>query len=220
MERYDVDTLIADVRTAIDENTSIAAFTDSGGNIVDTDTLEMEDIIRSKVIDGINAVHRVAPLDMLELSSSFPTVMWTNKNKGIGYVRLPSDFLRLGLFKMTDWAFGVSEALSPLSEAYRQQFSEWCGVRGNPLRPVIAISADSGAGRSILQFFSCASTNATAELMYVKALTEEAERYEVEAQLYRAIVLKTAALTASAYTNADVMKMLNSLCNEQLGITE
>lgn len=220
MEQYSVYTLIEDVRTTIDENTSIAAFTDSGGNIVDTDTLEMDDIIRSKIVDAINAVHRAAPLDMLELSSSFPSVTWTFRNKGIGYVHLPADFLRLGLFKMTDWAYGVSEALSPVSENYRQQFSDWSGVRGNPLHPVIALSDDSADGRCILEFFSCDSTNATAMMMYVKAVTETASAYKIEAQLYRAVVLKAAALTASAYSNTDLMKWLNSLCSEQLGTTE
>ena len=48
-------TIIKDVKVAIDENTSVAPFTDSDGNTLDPDTLEMEEIIKSKIADGVNA---------------------------------------------------------------------------------------------------------------------------------------------------------------------
>lgn len=217
MQTYSEDTIVNDVRIAIDENTNATVFTDSDGNTFDPDTLEMEDIIKSKIKDGINAVRMVAPLHALEMTRVVPTVSWMDKDKGIGMINLPSDFLRLGLFKMSDWAYGVSRAITPTSDEYSQQFSEYKGVRGNPTRPVVSISADAGDG--ILEFFSCDSANATATLQYVERKTGESTLHKIEENIYRAVVLKTAALAMANYVNADMMQLLNSLCYEQLGIS-
>jgi len=218
MRTYSEDTIVNDVRTAIDENTSVTAFTDSDGNSIDPDTLEMEDIIKSKIADGINAVRTAAPLHTLEPEAVSPAVTWTDKEAATGYVRLPSSFLRLALFKMSDWRYGVSQALSPTSAEYRQQFSEYGGVRGNPYNPVVALSVDGSTGKDVLQFFSSASATATAELLYVKKVTERSSAYKIEETLYKAVVLKTAALVMANYVNADMMQLLNSLCNEELSI--
>lgn len=217
MQTYSEDTIANDVRIAIDENSSATAFTDSEGNAMGPDTLEMEDIIKSKIKDGINAVRMVAPLHMLEMTRIVPTVSWMDEDKGIGMISLPSDFMRLGLFKMSDWAYGVSRAISPASDEYSQQFSEYKGVRGNPSRPVVSISGDAGDG--ILEFFSCDSTTATATLQYVERKTGESTLHKIEENCYKAVVLKTAALVMANYVNSDMMKLLNSLCYEQLGLS-
>lgn len=215
METYSEDTIVKDVRTAIDENTSYSAFTDAEGDIVDADTLEMDDIIRSKVADGLNAVRLSAPLSVLELSAESPAVTWTDKTKCIGRVALPTDYMRLAMFKMSDWAMGVSECISPASALYRQQFSEWKGVRGNPSRPVIALSADPSTGGGTIEFFSCDTTDATASLLYVKR-TAKNTSYDIEAAIYRAVVLKTGALVMASYSNAELAQQLNALSIEQI----
>lgn len=218
MQTYGEDTLVKDVRTAIDENTQVIAFTDDGGSALDADTLEMEEIIKSKIPDAVNAVRMIAPLHMLELAEAAPSVEWTDGDKGIGRTALPADFMRLGLFKMSDWLYGVQTAITPMSGEYPQQFSEWQGVRGNPSRPVVAIVHDGG--NAALEFFSCAGTEASARLLYVGRLMREAASYQIEAAIYRAVVLKTAALVMANYSNSDLMRLLDGLCKEQLGIKE
>lgn len=215
MRTVSEDTIARDVRIAIDENTAVAAFEDGGGNAIDTDTLEMDDIIRSKIADGINAVRMAAPLGMLELAKAQPGVAWADEGKGIGRVELPTDYMRLALFKMSDWQAGVSEAISPVSPQYRQQFSEWKGVRGNPSRPVVAISADPATGKAALEFFSCRDTTATATLLYVRRELGGGD-YGIEDAIYRAVVLKTGALAMANYANGDMMQLLGALSDEQL----
>lgn len=214
MQTYSEDALVKDVRTAIDENTQVTAFTDGDGAAFDTDTLEMEEIIKSKIPDAINAVRMSAPLNMLELTEVTPSVTWTDTGKGIGRIALPADFMRLGWFKMSDWLYGVQKAMTPLSEEYPQQFSDYQGVRGNPSRPVVAVAPDGG--NAVLEFFSCASTEASARLLYVGRQTGSAASYQLEEAIYRAVVLKTAALAMANYSNADLMRLLDGLCNEQL----
>lgn len=218
MTQYGIDTIIKDVRVAMDENTATTAFVDDAGDTVDPDTLEMEEIIRSKVADGLNAVRMVAALGVLELKRVEPEVSWIDEAKGIGKVSLPDDYLRLGLLKMSDWQYGVGEAISPVSDTYRQQWSEYAGVRGNPYNPVVAVSADIGTGHGALEFFSCDSTEATAELLYVarEAGDEEKDAYDIEQGLYRAVVLKVASLVAATLGNADAKAVLEAMSGEQV----
>ena len=217
-------TIIKDVRVAVDENTSVAPFTDGDGNTFDPDTLEMEEIIKSKIADGVNAVRKTAPLSMLESArlasgGSWP-VTWIDEEKMIGEVPLPDDYLRMVMFKMSDWAHAATMPIAAGSALYHQQFSEWKGVRGNPSRPNIAIATDTSTGRNVIQFFSCDSTDATAELTYIKRCDKPNEpdepntMYEIEQGIYRAVVLRTAALVAAAYGNADMMNLMNTLAQE------
>ncbi len=220
--------IITDVRVAIDENTTVAAFTDAEGNTFDPDTLEMEEIIKSKIADGVNEVRMIAHISMLEstrsVSGTDMTVVWTDEVKGIGEVALPSDYLKLVMFKMSDWAHAVSVAISPDSPLYHQQFSRWKGVRGNPSRPVIAFATSMQTGKSVIQFFSCDSTEATAEMTYIKRCQgsisddeHEEAYYEIENPIYRAVVLKTASLVAAAYGNTDMMSLLNNMALQETG---
>lgn len=209
---YAVADIVKDVRVAIDENTAVEALSEAG----DADTLEMEDIIRSKIPDGINAVRLVAPLKYLDLKLDVPTVSWVDSAKGIGRVSLPDDFMRLALFKMSDWKFGAGVAISMVDDGYRQQWSEFKGVRGNANNPVVAISGDAASGNAVLEFFSSDSADATATLLYISKVTTTADEYDIEGRLYRAVVLKTAALVMAAYGNADMMQLLNGLAEEQM----
>lgn len=219
--QYAESTIIKDVRVAIDENTTITSLTGPDGTTFDTDTLEMEEIIKSKIADGVNAVRKAAPLSMLDLSrkasgTDWP-ITWIDEEKCIGEVAVPEDYLKLAMFKMSDWAHAVTTPVQADSAMYHQQFSEWKGVRGNPSRPNIAIVTDMATGESVIQFFSCDSTAATAELTYVKRCDEaDNGNYDIETPIYRAAVLKTAALVAATYGNGDLMNLLNTLVQENL----
>lgn len=220
MSAYSVETIVGDVRVALDENTTITVLSSAS----DADTLEMEDIIKSKIADGINAVRKVAPLRLLDFTreaSPSVTVTWLDSEKGIGSMALPSDFLRLALFKMSDWTFGVSEAISPTDDNYKQQWSEWQGVRGNPNNPVVAISGDVKTTTSpvggVLEFFSCDSVNATATLLYIKRVDgASSSDYDIETSIYRAVVLKIAALVAATYGSSDQMQLLEAMSREMV----
>ena len=217
-------TIIKDVRVALDENTNIAPFTDSDGNTFDPDTLEMEEIIKSKIADGVNAVRSVAPLSKLEparmASGEGWPLTWIDDEKMIGEVPLPDDYLRMVMFKMSDWAHAATTPIPADTAMYHQQFSEWKGVRGNPSRPNIAVATDMATGKNVIQFFSCDSTEATAELTYIKRCDKPNEpdesntTYEIEQGVYRPVVLKTAALVAATYGNADMMNLMNTLAQE------
>ena len=72
---------------------------------------------------------------------------------GRGYVPLPKDFLRLGVFRMSDWSRGVTDPVAQDSPQARLQYSPWLPLQGKPHRPVCVIRIRGGA--RVLEFHSC-----------------------------------------------------------------
>lgn len=80
---------------------------------------------------------------------------------GSGHLPLPDDFLRLRLFRMSDWERGVTEPVGEESLEYRLQTSCHEGLRASPSRPVVALAGDIFGRR--LEFFGSRSDEAEME---------------------------------------------------------
>lgn len=213
------EAIIKDVRIAIDENAKTTPFTDESGLITDSTTLEMDDIIGSKIADGINAVRLYAPLSKLRPNSTADVALeWIDETKFIGQIPLPEDYLRFVSFRMSDWLYAVSSYITPDSSFYAMQFSKYKGVRGSASRPVVALSTDAQGGRKVIQFFSSESTSAKATFVYIPREDDTDGPFEIENEIYRAVVLKIASIVALTYLNGDMAKALNEMSVEQLRI--
>lgn len=206
---YDSTDIVSAVRVCLDENATLSELTFSDG--VDADALELDDIISSKIADAVNAVRLVAPSGRLSVSEVQPSVTWLNEAWGVGSVSLPSDYLRLISFQMSDWSRAVASSISPSSPYYARQWSAYVGVRGNASRPVVSLSGDT------LEFFSCTSSSEVATLRYIPRC-DSGDSYDLEAGLYRAYVLKCAALCAATYGATSVAQLLEGMVMEQLGV--
>ncbi len=182
-----------DVRVAIDANIDNAPLLAEE----DVDALRLDDIIVSKLADAVRLVEMEAPINMLEQGHQFgKAVTW--REDGKGWVLLPDDFMRLVVFKMSDWLHGVSEAISQSDPAYQRQFSRWKGVSGNPERPVVAIV--NRAEGNILEFFSCNDSTATVDqAVYIPFPNiDENGGIDVSEKCYRSAVYRAAALSLSS----------------------
>lgn len=182
-----------DVRVAIDANIDNAPLLVEE----DVDTLRLDDIIVSKLADAVRLVEMEAPINMLEQGHQFgEAVTW--RDGGKGWVLLPDDFMRLVVFKMSDWLHGVSDAISQSDPAYQRQFSKWKGVSGNPERPVVAIV--NRAEGNILEFFSCNDSTATVDqAVYIPFPNiDENGGIDVSEKCYRSAVYRAAALSLSS----------------------
>ena len=123
------------VRVAVDMNhSSTPLLVDD-----DIDTESFDEIIYAKLVDAVRVVEQEAPLHLLEQGHQFggDNVNWTENGKG--WLVLPDDFMRLVVFKMSDWKLSVSDAISQDDPLYLRQFSRWKGISGNPEKPVVAI---------------------------------------------------------------------------------
>lgn len=187
---FQIDKIMQDVRICLDQNMESDALIESS----DIDTLALDEIIKSKILEAIQRVHRDAPNYLLEGGHNFgDAVYWRELESG--WVLLPQDFLRLVVFEMDDWEQAVYQAISTDDPEYEKQRSRFKGIRGTAQRPVCAI-AIRPEGR-VLEFYSCKSTDAQVSraiyMPYPKI--DEDGGVDISERCYNAVVYTTAGLT-------------------------
>ena len=150
---YTAEEIVRDVRVALDLN-------DVPTQLVldaDIETLTTEEVIRSKIGDAAVRVLSEAPPTLLDGGHGFAdSVFWGAD--GCGWTLLPSDFLRLIVFEMSDWEKPVTSPISEFDAAYTLQRSRHKGLRGTPQLPVCAVVMRP-EGKA-LEFYACADNTA------------------------------------------------------------
>lgn len=182
-----------DVRIAVDMNH------DSTPLLLedDIDTISFNDIIYAKLTDAVRMVEMEAPLHLLEQGHQFgENIVWIDGGKG--WLILPDDFMRLVVFKMSDWHHSVSEAITQDDPKYSRQWSKWKGICGNPEKPVVAIV--NRAEGNVLEFFSCNDDTATVEqAVYIPLPRIDLDGgIDVSEKCYKAAVYRAGALALSS----------------------
>lgn len=150
---YNIHDVMRDVRICLDQNmTSEQLLQDD-----DVDTLALDDIVRSKILEAVVRVHSNAPAYLLEAGHNFgDAVFWGDLESG--WVLLPEDFMRLIVFEMSDWECPVFTAIGPDDPGYALQRQRVKALRGTSQKPVCAI-VPRQEGRA-LEFYSCKSRDA------------------------------------------------------------
>ena len=187
---FQIDKIMQDVRICIDQNMTSDALVDSG----DIDTLALDEIIKSKILEAIQRIHLEAPNVLLEGGHNFgDAVYWRELESG--WVLLPQDFMRLVVFEMDDWEQAVYQAISTDDPEYEKQRSRFKGIRGTAQRPVCAI-AIRPEGR-VLEFYSCKSEDAhVRRAVYIPYPTiDEDGGVDISERCYNAVIYTAAGLT-------------------------
>ena len=187
------DKMAKDVRIAVDMNRESTPLLLDG----DTETTSFDDIIYAKLTDAVRMVEMEAQLNLLEQGHQFgDNVVWGEDGKG--WILLPDDFMRLVVFKMSDWRHSVSEAITQDDPKYSRQWSRWKGICGNPEKPVVAIV--NRAEGNVLEFFSCHDDTATVEqAVYVPLPRIDLDGgIDVSEKCYKAAVYRAAALALAS----------------------
>ena len=215
---YLVSDIIRAAKVAIDENVSSDALTALG----DLDTLTLDEIIRSKVEDAARLVEEGAAHYLLDAGQAFGgAIYWDSEvaGYGAGRVSLPDDFMRLVSFEMSDWSYPVTVAITEEDPRYPMQSSRYRGVRGNPQRPVVAIT--HGATGLQLEFYSCeAGPDVHIKLAHYLAVPKvsTAGKIDLCPKLERAVVYRLASMTAAIVGAPDLAATLLGTSNELAGI--
>lgn len=204
-KEYQVSDLVKEIRVAIDSNLKSDQLT----GISDIDTLALEEIIGSKIAEAARIVVLNAPSYLLDGGKSLgSTVVWNGTS---GRMTLPEDFLRLVVFKMSDWSRGVTVPISETDPLYAQQSSRWAGVRGNPQKPVVAIVPSSNG--LVLEFYSSKS-GSVAQATYIAMPKVESGKIKLCEKLHDATVYYAAYLTAISTGETALAEALLSIVNE------
>ena len=194
---YKILHIARDVRIAIDENkTSEQLIADE-----DIDTLSLEEIVRSKIVEAVRRVVTEAPTHLLDGGEPFgDAIFW--RSQCSGWTLLPEDFMRLVIFKMSDWERPVYEPITAADPQYQLQFSRYKGLRGNPQKPVVAI-VSRAEGRA-LELFSCKSQNATVEqAVYIPLPKVDCDGgINIPERCYMSVVYEAASLVLATIGNA------------------
>lgn len=208
---YQIQRIARDVRVAMDENkTSEQLIADE-----DIDTLSLDDIVRSKIVEAVRRVVTEAPVHLLDGGVPFgDAVYW--RGKGSGWTLLPDDFMRLLIFKMSDWERPVYEPITAADPQYQLQFSRYKGLRGNPQKPVVAIV--SRAEGRVLELYSCKDTDATVEqAVYIPLPKVDCDGgIEIPERCYTSVVYQTASLVLASVGQADLSSIMSELSKQLL----
>ena len=219
---YQVNRVVADVRRVLDQDNMVDVLIGEG----DAETLLLDDIMRSKVVEAIDRVHSMAPYWLLEQGHNFAdaAVYWFSGSTtgpgrvldGCGWVLLPEDFLRLVVFEMDDWERPVYTPIGTDDPRYRRQRCRVAALRGTVQRPVCAVAVRP-EGR-VLEFYSCKSEAAgITKAVYVpRASVDDRDSVDISERCYDAVVYMAAALTMTACGEGDRAKGYQELAKSYL----
>lgn len=211
MAVYQLKQIREDVRTALDQNMSSQVLEELG----DVDTLSLNDIIDSKVVEAVTRIHSEAPYYLLDGGYNFANAVYWKELES-GWALLPENFMRLVIFQMDDWERPVYHAISEDDEEYEKQSSRFKGIRGTPQRPVCAITIRP-EGRS-LEFYSCKTNKALVSkavyLPYPKI--DEDDGIEICSRCYIAVIYTIAALVLTAYGDSEKSASFSELSKSAL----
>lgn len=212
---FQINDIVADVRVCLDENrVETSLLGDS-----DEDTLRLEEVIRSKIVEAVDRVHLAAPYWMLEQGHNLrASIHWEPME--CGYLLLPDEFLRLVVFEMSDWERPVHEAISTLSPEYKLQRSRIKALRGTAQRPVCAIGVKPFG--KMLEFYSCKTNTATVRrAVYIPIAEIDAnDGVDISEQCYTAVVYTVAAATLITLGEAQQAAALVTQANNILQIEQ
>ena len=203
---YNIDKIMEDVRVCIDQNMTSEALVESG----DIDTLALDEIIKSQILEVIQRVHMEAPPYLLENGHNFgDAVYW--KEMESGWVLLPSDFMRLVVFEMDDWEQAVYTAISVDDPDYEKQRSRIKGIRGTAQKPVCVLALRPEG--KVLEFYSCKSTDAqVSRAIYIPyPVIDDDGGVDVSERCYNAVVYTAAGLTLMTCGEANQATALSDL---------
>ena len=209
--QYNVADIVKDVRIVLDRNMSSTAL----AALSDVDTLSLDEIIQSRVLDSVRTVDLEAPLYRLGPGIPFgESIAWdTQEGIGSGYVLLPPDFLRLIAFQMTDWRQAVYAPITPADPLYKLQHSQFPGIKGNPDKPVAALVAKPVG--MVLEFYSCMGGQGTgiAIASYLPQPRIIEGKVEIPYQLRDAVIYHAAYLTAVTMEETEQAERLLAIRN-------
>jgi len=215
---YNVSDIVQEAKVALDENVSSAALSGLG----DVDTLKLDEIVESKVVDAAMVIEQNAPAYMLDSGRAFgDNIAWESQaGYGAGHVHLPDDFLRLVTYQMTDWSYAVTEAITETDPMYQLQHSRYAGVRGNPQKPVVAIVQEPSG--LVLEFFCCYSGSSAhiKRARYIPIPKIRNNKIDICEKLRRAVVYYTAYLAALSLGDGDVASAMLATAKELAQISD
>ena len=115
---------------------------------------------------------------------------------------------------MSDWDYAINVAITENDPMYQLQKSRFGGVRGNPQKPVVAITSQPIG--LVLEFFSCYSGDNAfiKKARYIPMPRIRNNKIDLCEKLKRAVVYYTAYLAALSLGNGDAAAAMLATAKE------
>lgn len=212
--RYSLAKIKGDVRIALEENREVEQFLIEAPEY----NLTLEELVEASILKGIRLIETEARVEFLDGGSDLTgEIHWIDgEYNGGGRIVLPDDFMRMIVFRMSDWRIPVYSFIGADSPGYMLQRSKWKGVRGTPEKPVCAI-VPHPEGLS-LEFYSSYAEGAEPEQSKYLPMPEfdENDTVWICRRCYDAVVHKVAALVLYSYERADLAKIFDDIATNLL----
>lgn len=145
--KYSLDTLAELVKINMEESSPACG----SATLPEVDSVGIDFYIREKIPEAVVKVFMAAPSYLLEQTDMRPGAVLKRFQNGSGEVLLPSDLLKMTLFRMQGWERPVSRFIDenhPAAELQNNIYS-----MGGVSRPVAVITHGS-AGNRVLRYYS------------------------------------------------------------------
>lgn len=201
-----------DVKVVLDQNNVSDQLLETN----DIDTLTLEDIIESKIVEAVRIVHNAAPIYLLDCGHNFGDELYWHGDDLWGWIRLPDDFMRLIGFKMDEWERPVYEALTVDSPEYMFMSSRIKGVRGVSQKPVCALIIRPEG--KVLEFYSCKSQDAKVSMgIYLpNPVIDDLGGIEICEKCYKSAIYMMASLVVQSLGDSAKGEIFSSLSTQTL----
>lgn len=184
--------LMSQVRVALDQNQQELTFL-----APDENTLELDDIIRQKLLHAARWLLERAPLRMIDTLASLVQVGTSTGDDGRLSISRPSDMLRLHTLKVSSWDIPVHDVLPADSEWGMVAASGFAGIRPNGQRPIVL---DDGITLTLVgSSGTIQAASYIAQPTIVENDTTDNEEMAFPQLLADALVYLTAGLVCDAY---------------------
>lgn len=208
---YTIAEIAREVRVAIDQNMT----SDRLWATEDIETLALEDIIRSKIEEAARRVISKAPVHMIDSGIAIDGTVTYRKSTQSGWIHLSDNFMRLIIFKMSNWERPVYKAISADDPRYIRQFSRQPGIRGNAQKPVVAITRR--AEGLALEFFPFTIGAGIEQSLYFPyPRIDDLGGINIPEHCHESVIYQTAALVANTFGDSDKAAVLTSLSDSLL----
>lgn len=213
--------LIRMVRVELDRNRLTTPLIHPDEN--DPDTLELDDIIRQQMLPALRLCLERASVDKLQgamkkLPATKGGIYTFTKRKHVYYIDLPEDFLRLGLFQMADWAYGITEVITDDDPRAALLGSDYAGIGGNEEQPYVLLTWNEEGKRILVIFASEDGDTASAKALYIaEPQIDENGRIDVPSRIEAALVSMIAAMTLRVLQDQTGVTLLEQKAMALLG---
>lgn len=171
---------------------------DLGPDLLSEDTIRLSDYIGSVIPDAVNMVSRVSPLERLNAIGRDVKVSQVD---GCSLIRLPDDFLRLSLLRLTGWKRSVSLIYPSGSEMYAIQHNEHTTAGVN--KPVCVFSSPLEV--------ECFPSGRLERFLYIPLANEYNALSVIKDTLFESVCYMCASLVYDIFENSNTASRLRSI---------